>query len=112
MSVYTLFSCGFLLYEFVDTFSFRKNVDTEVRLYTNNSSFLLETLNPNIKSIKIRLIIIRIVCTILFFIFIGLLIFLGVILFRNLNNMTSDSYPSVSGASLSENPPETGDYQQ
>ena len=82
MSVYTLFSCGFLLYEFVDTFSCRKNLDKEVRFYTNNSSFLLRILEPNIKPIKIRLVVIRIVCTMLFFIFIGLLIFLGVILFR------------------------------
>ncbi|MBP3709781.1 MAG: hypothetical protein J6I73_05190 [Treponema sp.] len=83
MFLYTFFSCGFLLYEFIDTFSLNKNFNKELRFYTNNSFFLLEKVKPDINLIKRRIWGIRIVCLILMCVFIALLVYLGITFFRS-----------------------------
>nr|WP_180487118.1 hypothetical protein [Treponema socranskii] len=85
MCIYTFFSCGFLIYEFVDTFSINKNFNKELISYTNNSRFLLEKLEPDKKSIKRRLIGIRIACLLLVCIFVILIIILGIKILTNSN---------------------------
>ena len=85
MCIYTFFSCGFLIYEFVDTFSINKNFNKELISYTNNSRFLLEKLEPDKKSIKRRLIGIRIACLLLVCIFVILIIILGIKILTNGN---------------------------
>lgn len=83
MLLYTIFTCGFLFYEFMDSFSIKKNFNKELRAYTNNSLFLLEKVKPDIKSINRRILIIRIICCILILVFIILLICLWVKFFGN-----------------------------
>ena len=78
MCIYTFFSCGFLIYEFIDTFAIDKTFDKELILYTNNSPFLLEKVEPDKKLIKYRLIGIRIICLLLVCVFVLLMIILGI----------------------------------
>ena len=73
MVLYTIFSCGFLLYEFWDTFSLSRNFKKELRFYTNNSLSLLEKIEPDIKAINRRILGVRIVCWLLIAIFIILI---------------------------------------
>ena len=82
MVLYTIFSCGFLLYEFWDTFSLSRNFKKELRFYTNNSLSLLEKIEPDIKAINRRILGVRIVCWLLIAIFIILIIILGFKFFK------------------------------
>ena len=77
MVLYTIFTCGFLLYEFWDTFSLSRNLEKELRSYTNNSHILIKKVEPDKKAINNRILGIRIVCLILIGIFIFLIITLG-----------------------------------
>lgn len=83
MLIYTIFTCGFLFYEFMDSFSIKKNFNKELRGYTNNSIFLLEKVKPDVKSINKRILIIRIICWILISAFIILLFWLWMKFFGN-----------------------------
>ena len=83
MLLYTIFTCGFLFYEFIDSFSIKKNFNKELRGYTNNSIFLLEKVKPDVKSINKRILIIRIICWILILAFIILLFWLWMKFFGN-----------------------------
>ena len=62
-----------------------KNFNKELISYTNNSRFLLEKLEPDKKSIKRRLIGIRIACLLLVCIFVILIIILGIKILTNSN---------------------------
>jgi len=75
MCIYTLFSCGFLIYEIMDTTLINRSFEKELRNYTNNSPTLLKKVESDKKSIKCRLIWIKIICSILVCIFISLLIY-------------------------------------
>ena len=87
MWFYTIFSCGFLFYEFWDTFSLSRNFDNVLLSYTNNSPILLAKVKPDIKVINSRILGIRIVCWILIIIFIVLIILLGFKFFNNPSNI-------------------------
>lgn len=90
MLLYTLFTCGFLFYEFVDSFSIKKNFNKELRFYTNNSLLLLKKVESDKKAVNRRILIIRIICLILILIFIVLLFCLWIKLSSNQGVVISD----------------------
>ncbi len=94
MGIYTVFSCGFLIYEIIDTFALNENFEKELRTYTNNSPILLKKIESDKKSIKCRLLWIRIICFVLIVIFLSLLIYFGFKIFTNININTTE--PSLS----------------
>ena len=85
MSIYTLFSCCFLIYEIIDTFSINKNFEKELKAYTNNSPVLLKKVELDKNSIQHRLFCIRIICFVLIFLFISLIIFFRCKIFTNVD---------------------------
>lgn len=89
MCFYTVFSCGFLIYEFVDTFSLNKNYAKEISFYTNDSPILLEKVEPDKKNFRHRVIGIRIICLFLIAIFLLLLVYLGICFFKGANIVTT-----------------------
>lgn len=94
LSIYTLFSCGFLIYEIIDTFSIKKHFEKELKAYTNDSPNLLKKVESDKKSINRRLLWIRIICFVLIVIFLSLLIYFGFKIFTNININTTE--PSLS----------------
>ncbi len=76
MLLYTVLSCTFLIYEFIDTFTIKKHFIKELLSYSNNSPNLKKDIQSDINTVNRRIIGIRIICSILVITFIVLLIYL------------------------------------
>lgn len=78
MLIYTLLSCGFLIYAIMDTSLLKKSLSKEIKYFTNNSEVLIENTKSDIKTINNRFTAIKIISVLLILVFIGLIVFLGI----------------------------------